>query len=51
MKGKWIKPNDYNTKNSIFYCTNRILASIDNNLFVNTYMYKINLEELLNTTF
>lgn len=38
LKGKWIRPDDYNTKDSLFYCTNRALASVGNNLFVN-YSY------------
>jgi transposase len=38
LKGKWIRPADYNTKDSLFYCTNRALASIGTNLFVN-YSY------------
>ena len=38
LKGKWIRPADYNTKDSLFYCTNRALASVGNNLFVN-YSY------------
>lgn len=29
---------DYNTKDSLFYCINRVLASVDTNLFVN-YSY------------
>jgi hypothetical protein len=37
-KGKWIRPADYNTKDSLFYCTNRALASVGTNLFVN-YSY------------
>ena len=38
LKGKWIRPADYNTKDSNFYCTNRALASVGKNLFVN-YSY------------
>ena len=38
LKGKWIRPADYNTRDSLFYCTNRALASVGNNLFVN-YSY------------
>ena len=38
LKGKWIRPADYNTKDSLFYCTNRALASVGMNLFVN-YSY------------
>ena len=33
-----IRPADYNTKDSPFYCTNRALASVGTNLFVN-YSY------------
>ena len=28
LKGKWIRPADYNTKDSLFYCTNRALFTI-----------------------
>ena len=38
LKGKWIRPVDYNTKDALFYCTNRALASVGTNLFVN-YAY------------
>lgn len=38
LKGKWIRPVDYNTNDSLFYCTNRALASVGGNLFVN-YLY------------
>lgn len=36
FKGKWIRHDDYNTEDSLFYCT--ALISADNNLFVN-YSY------------
>ena len=35
LKGKWIRPADYNTKASLFYCTKRALASVGTNLYVN----------------
>ncbi len=38
LKGKWIRPIDYETTDSLFYCTNRALASVGTNLFVN-YSY------------
>lgn len=38
LKGKWIRPADYSTQDALFYCTNRALASVGSNLFVN-YSY------------
>ena len=38
LKGKWIRLVDYNTKDSLFYCINRALASVGTSLFVN-YSY------------
>ena len=38
LNGKWIRPIDYETMDSLFYCTNRTLASVGTNLFVN-YSY------------
>ena len=38
LKGKWIRPADYNTKDLLFYCTDRALASVGTSLFVN-YSY------------
>ena len=38
LKGKWIRPIDYETTDTLFYCTNRALASVGTNLFVN-YSY------------
>ena len=35
LKVKWIRPIDYETTDSLFYCTNRALASVGTNLFVN----------------
>ena len=35
LKGKLIRTADYNTKDSLFYCTNRALASVGTNLYVN----------------
>lgn len=35
LEGKWIRPSNYNTKDSLFYCANRTLASVGTNLFVN----------------
>ena len=34
LKGKWIRPLDYATADSLFYCTNRALAALGKNLFV-----------------
>ena len=47
LKGKWIRPIDYETTDSLFYCTNRALASVGTNLFVNYSSYKINLNSYL----
>lgn len=38
LKGKWKRPVDYETTDSLFYCTNRALASVGTKLFVN-YSY------------
>ena len=38
LKGKWIGPIDYETTDSLFYCTNRALVSVGANLFVD-YSY------------
>jgi len=35
------KIDDYNTMDFLFYCTNRVLASVGNNLFVNYSYIKI----------
>jgi len=34
LKGKWIRPQDYASTDSLFYTTNRALADIGNNLFI-----------------
>ena len=40
LKCKWIRPIDYETTDSLFYSTNRALASVGTNLFVNySYLY------------
>lgn len=38
LKTKWIRPVDYGTTDSLFYSTNRALASVGSGLFVN-YSY------------
>lgn len=35
LKGKWIRPMDYKTTDSLFYSTNRALAAVGHSLFVN----------------
>jgi transposase len=35
MKGKWIRPQDYNSADKLFYATNRILAAIGTELNIN----------------
>ena len=34
LKGKWIRPQDYVSTDSLFYATNRALADIGYNLFI-----------------
>ena len=34
LRGKWIRPMDYVTADSLFYCTNRALAAIGKDLLV-----------------
>jgi transposase len=34
MKGKWIRPQDYTSADTLFYATNRALAAIGKNLTV-----------------
>ena len=40
LKGKWIRPTDYQTTDSLFYCTNRALAAVGKDLFVK-YSYSL----------
>ena len=40
LKGKWIRPKDYVSTDSLFYATNRILAAIGKNLFIK-YSYTV----------
>lgn len=35
MKGKWLRPQDYITADTLFYATNRILATIGKGLRIN----------------
>ena len=35
LKGKWIRPQDYESTDSLFYATDRALASVGTSLFVN----------------
>jgi transposase len=35
LKGKWIKPQDYMSKDNLFYVANRALANVENSLYVN----------------
>lgn len=35
LKGKWIKPQDYISKDNLFYAANRALANVGNVLYVN----------------
>ena len=39
LKGKWIRPQDYVSTDSLFYATNRALASVGKLLFVNYSHY------------
>jgi len=35
LKGKWIKPQDYISKDNLFYAANRALTNVGNVLYVN----------------
>jgi transposase len=35
LKGKWIKPQDYISKDNLFYATDRALANVRKSLYVN----------------
>ncbi|MDR2926855.1 MAG: transposase, partial [Cytophagaceae bacterium] len=35
LKGKWIKPQDYISKDNLFYAANRALANVGKILYVN----------------
>ena len=39
LKGKWIRPQDYHSTDSLFYATDRALASVGKSLFVNYSHY------------
>ena len=39
LKGKWIRPQDYESTDSLFYATNRALTSVGTSLFVNYSHY------------
>ena len=39
LKGKWIRPQDYLSTDSLFYATDRALASVGTSLFVNHSHY------------
>jgi len=39
LKGKWIRPQDYQSTDSLFYITDRALASVGKSLFVNYSHY------------
>ena len=39
MKGKWLRPQDYVTTESLFYATNRALATIGTQLNINFSHY------------
>lgn len=39
MKGKWLRPQDYATAESLFYVTNRALAAIGTQLKINFSHY------------
>ena len=39
LKGKWIRPQDYESTDSLFYATDRALASVGTTLFVNYSHY------------
>lgn len=35
LKGKWIRPQDYVSSDTLFYTTNRALAAIGNSMWIN----------------
>ncbi|MBB3188474.1 transposase [Microbacter margulisiae] len=35
LKGKWIRPQDYGSTDTLFYTTNRTLAAIGKSMFIN----------------
>jgi hypothetical protein len=39
MKEKWIRPQDYNCTEILFYATNRVLAEVGRRLVVNYTHY------------
>ncbi|WP_291600587.1 transposase [Bacteroides sp.] len=39
MKGKWLRPQDYATTESLFYATDRVLAAIGTQLNINFSHY------------
>jgi transposase len=39
LKGKWIRPQDYESTDSLFYAADRALAAIGSSLFVNHSHY------------
>jgi transposase len=39
MKGKWLRPQDYTTADTLFYVTNRMLATIGKGLRINYNHY------------
>ena len=39
LKGKWIRPQDYSSTDSLFYATQMALASVGTSLFVNYHHY------------
>ena len=41
LKGKWNRPMDYSTTDSLFYTTNRALAAVGHSLFVNYSKYAL----------
>lgn len=40
LKGKWIKPQDYTSTDTLFYAANRALAAIGNSIWIK-YSYSV----------
>lgn len=48
LKGKWIKPQDYISKDNLFYAADRALANVEKILYVNFKNHAAKLWDLLN---
>jgi hypothetical protein len=51
LKGKWIRPPDYVSTDTLFYSTNRALAAVGKELFINYLKFAEKRSEVKFTTF